>query len=304
MKTLEPTSSAPASVAAPSNEQKVSVTLQNLIQLFESGNAPKAISQIVLPCPDIPASKWSIGNNLLLWIAGTGDARGFRQWQEVKRFVRKGARAIYILAPTFKSVDRERGQKNSSAQASGTNHVPIAANPNQDKIQILCGFRAVPVFRFEDTDGEALTHDLTPPEPPPLFEVAEQWGLTVRYAGCSGNYLGYYRHNSDRPHEITLCTHDEQVFFHELAHASQYRVWPDIQPNQKLRKEVAAEMAACVLARLYGRKSANEGSSYLYVKTYCEANGKSLGKTLWSLVADTEQIINAILSAKTQPQLA
>jgi hypothetical protein len=29
------------------------------------------------------------------------DARGFRQWQKANRQVKKGAKAIYILAPMF-----------------------------------------------------------------------------------------------------------------------------------------------------------------------------------------------------------
>jgi hypothetical protein len=267
------------------NEDRVHETLKSIIALFESGKAPEAIAHLALPCPDIPASKWSFGNNLLLWIADTGDARGFRQWQEVERNVRKGSHAIYILAPIFKRINSKRDESEPvPAGDSGDKRNDIqnmtgkSADSKRSVPQILGGFRAVPVFRFEDTEGKPLQNNLTPNEPPPLIEVAEQWGLSVRYVGCSGNYLGYYRHNPDRAHEIALATHDEQVFFHELAHAAQYRVWTDIQPNQTFRKEVAAETAACVLARLYGRKSPNEGASFQYVKTYCESNGKPLGK--------------------------
>ena len=34
------------------------------------------------------------------------DARGFRQWNKANRYVKKGVKAIYTLAPTFfKQVD-------------------------------------------------------------------------------------------------------------------------------------------------------------------------------------------------------
>ncbi len=260
-----------------SRQDRVSEILEGIVKLFESGQAPEAMAVRALPPPDIPAAKWSLSNNLLIWIAGTGDARGYRQWREVERHVRKGARAVYILAPSFRVKEEE------------------TKDGETERKQVLSGFRAVPVFRFEDTDGEALQHDLDPPEPPPLMDVAEAWGLTVRYVGSSGPYLGYYRQNEDRPCEITLATHEEQVFFHELAHAAQYRVWPDIKPHQKLRKEIAAELAACVLARLYGRKSANEGFSYEYVKSYSNQHQKPLGKSLWGLVTDTEKVLKAIL---------
>jgi antirestriction protein ArdC len=260
-----------------SRQDRVSKSLEGIVKLFESGQASEAMAVRSLPPPDTPAAKWSLNNNLLLWIAGTGDARGYRQWREAGRHVRKGARAIHILAPTFQVKEEETDTGDT------------------ERKQVLRGFRAVPVFRFEDTDGDPLQHDLEPPQPPPLMDVAEAWGLTVRYVGNSGPYLGYYRHHKERPSEITLATHEEQVFFHELAHAAQYRVWPDIKPQQKLRKEIAAELAACVLARLYGRRSANEGFSYQYVKSYCDEHQKPLNKCLWSLVADTEKVLKAIL---------
>ena len=262
------------------NEVRIRESLKGVIRLFESGQATTVMAVRVLPPPDIPASSWSLGNNLLLWIAGTGDARGYRQWQKANRHARKGSKAIYILAPTFRTVEEEDESGELARQ------------------KVLRGFRAVPVFRFEDTDGEPLQHDMTPPEPPPLIEVAREWGLKVSYVGASGPYLGYYRNNDDRPSEITLATHDEQVFFHELAHAAQYRTWPDIKPGQKLRKEISAELASCVLARLYGRQSSNEGHSFKYVKDYCDAYDKPLSMTLWGVVSDTEKILNAIL--KTQ----
>jgi hypothetical protein len=260
-------------------EDRVKESLHGLIRLFESGQAPAAMAVGVLPPPNIPAAQWSLGNNLLLWIAGTGDARGFRQWEKAGRRVQKGTKAIYILAPAFKVivVDAPEGKK--------------------EKKQVLSGFRGLPVFRFEDTEGDPLQYHLDPPEPPPLMDVAQAWGLTVRYAGATGPYMGYYRHNKDRAPEITLATHDEQVFFHELSHAAQYRVWPDIKPDQKLRKEVAAELASCVLARIYGRKAANEGFTFQYIQHYCEQYQRPLGKTLWALVADTDKIILAIMEA-------
>ena len=260
-------------------EDRVKESLHGLIQLFESGKAPAAMAIGVLPPPNIPAAQWSLGNNLLLWIAGTGDARGFRQWEKVGRRVCKGAKALYILAPAFRAieVDGEEGKK--------------------DKKEVLSGVRGVPVFRFEDTEGDPLQYHLDPPEPPPLMDVAKAWGLNVRYAGNTGPYLGYYKHNKDRAPEITLASHDEQIFFHELSHAAQYRTWPDLKPDQKLRKEVAAEMASCVLARLYGRKAPNEGFTFDYVQHYCVKYQKPLGKTLWAIVADTEKIISAIMDA-------
>ena len=34
-----------------------------------------------------------------MYISGTLDARGFKQWKEVNKFVKKGSQALYILVP-------------------------------------------------------------------------------------------------------------------------------------------------------------------------------------------------------------
>ncbi|MCZ7645816.1 MAG: hypothetical protein M5U26_11115 [Planctomycetota bacterium] len=161
----------------------------------------------------------------------------------------------------------------------------------------------MPVFRYEDTEGDPLQTNLEPIEPPPLMEVAKAWGLRVRYMGRTSPYLGLYRHRfEDHPAEILLATHEEQVFFHELAHAAQWRVWTDPDNCNKLRLEVTAELASCVLARLYGRQDPNEGSTYEYICHYCEQERKDLPRTLWALVSDTEKLLRAIID--TQETLA
>ena len=55
----------------------------------------------MFPIPNIPASKWSLLNRTLMFISGTSDARGFNQWKQVNRYVKKGSKAITILAPRF-----------------------------------------------------------------------------------------------------------------------------------------------------------------------------------------------------------
>ena len=51
-----------------------------------------------------PCDRWSFTNKILMLIQGTADARGYRQWQEAGRHVKKGAHAIHILAPRLVTV--------------------------------------------------------------------------------------------------------------------------------------------------------------------------------------------------------
>ncbi len=135
--------------------EKVKQALETIVQRFKEGDIPEAIAFSVFPMPNIPASRWSLLNRILMFLAGTNDARGFRQWQEVGRYVKKGSKAITILAPRFIKKDTE---------------------DEEEAKTILVGFLAVPVFRVEDTEGEPLDYQkITLPELP-LMELAKEWG--------------------------------------------------------------------------------------------------------------------------------
>ena len=81
----------------PTAKDKARAQLQALLELFKSGNVPDAIAVATIPPYECPSNKWSLSNRLLMLLAGTGDARGFRQWKEAGRHVKKGSRCFYIL---------------------------------------------------------------------------------------------------------------------------------------------------------------------------------------------------------------
>lgn len=69
---------------------KIHQALQGIIEKFQNGNIPKAIAFSTFPIPNIPAAKWSLLNRTFMFIAGARGARGYRQLQEVSRYVKKG----------------------------------------------------------------------------------------------------------------------------------------------------------------------------------------------------------------------
>ena len=113
--------------------EKVRLALEFIIKKFESGDIAQSIAYATFPIPNIPAAQWSLLNRTLMLIAGTQDARGFRQWQEVGRYVKKGSKAITILAPRFIKKQNGEEEKRKSWPDS-----------------------AVPFFRLEDTEGQPL----------------------------------------------------------------------------------------------------------------------------------------------------
>lgn len=255
------------------DSEKAKVCLQKIVELFKQGNIPKALAVATIPPQsDIPSAKWSISNRLLQFLADTSDARGFQQWKSAGRKVKKGVRAFHILGPkarTIKDTD-ENGQ-----EAEKT---------------IVMGFFIIPVFRAEDTDGQPLPYE--PATPPPLADVAEEFGLSVSYQTFASRYHGYYQGESKR---IVLATHSAQVFFHELAHAAHERIEGKLTGGQVPGQEIIAELTAAVLAQMYCPE-ANLGFSYEYVQSYAEKSKKTIERACLAVINTAGKVLDEILN--------
>ena len=225
--------------------QKVREVLTTILERFKTGDIPETIALASYPTRNVPSGKWSLTNRTLMYLSGTSDARGFLQWQEVQRFVRKGSKAIYILVPYIgKTID----------QATG------------DQKAILKGFIGKPVFRLEDTDGEPLEYQNLELPDFPLLDRAREWGIAVKAVPGNYSYQGYY---SPKRKEIALATKAEAIFFHELAHVGHQKIKGQLQPGQEPFQEIIAELAATALSKLVGKDPQDSlGNSYRYIEDY------------------------------------
>lgn len=251
--------------------ERANMAAQTVLRVWESGELPALIAQSVLASKtDLPCAKWSLGNRLMMLVQGTADARGYRQWKEAGRNVRKGSKAIYILGPVLVKRDKE----------------------NPDSELALIGFRGIPVFRFEDTEGEPLeTSDYTPETLPPLQTVAERIGIKVSYTPALADFMGRYipKHKA-----IELCTHDAATWFHELAHAVDDYLGTMKRARRKDEAaykdgEVVAEFCAAALAKLYGIDY--EHNALKYIQHYRADAAKAVTR----LFARIEAVLSFIL---------
>jgi hypothetical protein len=219
---------------------------QRLVDRFSTGDIAPIVklSTIRLTSKNsIPASRWSFSNQFLAIIqTGEFDCRGFRQWQEIGRSVKAGSHACYILGPMVRKENED----------------------GVEKIHIT-GFKSIPVFPFSMTDGTPLPEleNISPKSLPPLADVAEKWGIPVSYVPFTGKAYGAYGIDTK---DIRLATHEETVFFHELAHAAHARI-EKVRGGQDTRQETIAEFCACVLMGVYGLKDTS-GTTWNYIKSY------------------------------------
>ena len=250
-------------------------TVSGIIAAFERGDIPEAIAYSMFPIPNVPSAKWSLLNRTLMFLAGTQDARGFRQWNQANRHVKKGAKSVRILVPCFvKKENEENGEIEHS----------------------LRGFMCKPVFRFEDTEGEPLEYEKLELPEFPLLERAEEWNISVKAIPGNYRYYGYFRPGSK---EIALATPEETVFFHELAHAAHEKVKGTLKPGQDPLQEIVAEVSALALSRVVGKKARDTtGNSYRYIERYAEKLKLSPQAACLKVMSETEKVLNLILKAK------
>lgn len=262
---------------------KVNEACERLLEIFRSGQLPPAVARTTIQAleRELPSSKWSLGNRLLMILAGTDDARGFRQWEEAGRHVVKGAKALYILGPCTKRVTELQTDEDGQ-------------ETEKEKV-IIKGFRTIPVFRYEDTEGEDIVRpDYTPTELPPLVEVAKAHGIAVKYGPFTKRFYGCYRPLKD---EILLCTHDVDTFFHELAHGVHNTIRP-LQGGQHADQEIVAETVAAVLCEMYGF-TGYLYQGYEYIKHYAHAtNGAETVKAIMKVLADVQKVLEIILNCE------
>jgi len=248
---------------------KVRDAINTLLKMFEEENLDK-VTRAVFKGNEIPADNWSFLNRLIMYLNGTDDARGFRQWQHVNRYVTKGSTAFYILAPLVaKFKDTETDEER----------------------QLIRGFKAVPVFRIEDTEGEPVITKPYDLHIPCEFDgIIKDLGLNVKAVsfGSRGSYGWYAPARKD----IRLASPDIEVFLHELSHAVDDK-FNKLKPGQHNDQEVTAEFSAAVVGHLLGYKVA-----YGNVREYIEHYST---KELMQCLGRIEKIVTFIVERTKAP---
>jgi antirestriction protein ArdC len=248
---------------------KAKESLNKVIIKFQSGDlSPITQSLRIQLDPSAPASKWTLANRVLAYSQSLSvDCRGFRQWEQVGRKVKKGTRAVYILRP--RTITKEEEGKEPES--------------------ICVGFAAIPVFAIEATEGEPVP-SYAPSAPPPLYDLALRMGIDVIYAPLPEDRWGDYSPSRD---SIRLATHDEATFFHELAHAAHKRLRGELKEGQDAEQETVADLAACVLMDLYGLRD-DTGNTWKYIFHYHPDPLTAICKA----VSEVEQVLAVLLAGE------
>jgi antirestriction protein ArdC len=188
--------------------------------------------------------RYSLWNTILIFFQypEASQVAGFRAWQSLGRWVRKGEKGIKIFAPittTTEQIDKSSGE--------------------MKKCRVLRGFKVVNVFALEQTDGKAL-------EVPPmgklivdnpdalmdrLKEIVIAEGLKVQETSMRFGVGGMTDGKSIWLNSMVEASGNIMTLLHELSHVLLKHAG-DRNTIPRAQMEVEAELAAFLAALSLG----------------------------------------------------
>ncbi len=219
--------------------------------------------------------KYSYHNQLLIYFAmpKATQVAGFHTWNELGRKVKKGSKAIKILAPykkTIKEVDPET---------------------NEEKEKEITLFFPVSVFDVSDTEGKPLPEvDVTVDGDSygdflsALLTFCKEMSIKVDFKHFGVN--GLFGYSSGGQIMISMNgTINTQVntLIHEIAHELLHKDGADLSRQQK---EIQAEGTAYVVTKHFGL----ENKSFNYLALY-DADHKKIMENLKAIAEASKEII-------------
>lgn len=230
--------------------------------------------------------QYSFNNTLLIQLQSPEATRvaGFNAWRKLERFVRKGEKGIWILAPmTYKA------EKPEDAPADATT------------VKVLRGFKPVPVFDLAQTDGKELPQVCTRLEgghPEDTYDqlrkVAHRLGFTVEEDFLPGSVNGDCN-NAERRIRVEARNDERQqvkTLAHELGHAILHEEF-----ESRPLAELEAESVAFIVCSEVGIQS--DDYSFGYVATWAGGSDeaqKAIKASGSRIQKAADQILSAIVA--------
>lgn len=206
--------------------------------------------------------QYSFSNCLLILAQMPNATRvaGFKSWQKLGRQVRKGEKAIWILAPRFFK------PKGADEQAETDNNVP-----SEDEEQVKIYFKPCPVFDISQTEGEDLpapVRKLQGDDDGGLFDqlkaFSEARGCAVSVEVIKRSANGYFSPVENRivVAEGLSPVQRAKTLAHEVAHSILHRDH-EVYAAHRADCELEAESTAFVILNHFGLDSGDYSFGYL-----------------------------------------
>ena len=223
----------------------VATAVDELIAAVEAGQSQQLKEYLAMLAT---FHRYSVSNLFLIMAQcpHASQVAGYRTWQGMGRQVRRGSKAIRVLAPVVRKKIEE----------------------DDEQEQVVVAFRTVNVFDVSQTKGEPLA-ELPHVQGNPgrqtcrLKRFVASRGIKFRYSDALGGAEGVSRGGAIvlRP---TLAPAEEfSVLAHELAHEFLHHDRKGARPQSKKVRETEAEAVAFVVCQAVGLEVGSAASDYI-----------------------------------------
>jgi len=220
--------------------------------------------------------QYSLYNQIILCFAGCSQVAGYKKWKTLGRTVKKGGKAVWILAPWLKKVEVEKDGEEKKER------------------KILHGFFSVPVFDIGQTEGEPIKRGLTTGSDidfEELRKATEKAGWTVVFKPLEVAKGGYVTSENG---EITLNSNLDKTenigtLVHEWVHKELKH--SDNGTPYKVREQ-QAETATYLVCKVLGI----ERKSVFYLKSW------GLSENILNDFGKVDKVAKKIISALADSQ--
>jgi hypothetical protein len=229
--------------------------------------------------------RYSFYNQCIIYASGGSQVAGFNAWKEKERFVKKGSKAIKILAPRMLFQVYKNGSWSKVGKVAHKNF-------KGQKRAFPVSFFTVNVFDIKDTDGKDLPEPMTEKSNIKYSEVlaaADRLGYSVESKPLEFNLGGYINQkgivvNSNRQESANVGT-----LIHELAHGELGHTDTNSDHTRELAEQQAETVTYIVCQQL-----GVERKSEFYLKSW--KLSKDIMKDFSQLNKVAQKLINEIRS--------
>ena len=210
---------------------------------------------------------YSYGNTILIYSQNpeASYVKGYKAWNQLGRFVKRGSKGLAILAPCYKKVEvfKEPEERSVYQDAEG----------EKETKRVLSGFRVTYVYDIADTDGSdeylpVLVKGLAGNSDAEkeiyerllAFISTEHTVKEIAETASKGSYnldTGIICVRADLEYLQKIKT-----LLHEYAHAMDFKMHPE-QDVSRNRRELIAESVAFVVAMRLGLDTSSYSMSYI-----------------------------------------
>lgn len=230
--------------------------------------------------------RYSFGNVILIaaQFPAATFVTGYRRWQELGRQVRKGERAVRILAPIIhrgRRVDRETVD-DSEEDGEEVEEPPVA-------------FRTVAVFDVSQTDGKPLPEFARVGGDPGeaaerLKALVAERAIELHYSDTLGTASGYSAGGRIVLKQGMTPAEEFSTLAHELAHELLHQ--EEDRPEDKKVRETEAEAVAFAVCQGVGLDTSTASSDYVLLH---RGDKNALLASLEKIRDTAHEILEAVL---------